>query len=597
MRVGLAGAEALPGFRVTGDPLLDEREGAWTVPVRLEIENPSERVPATTEWVVLVDLGYPFGRIEFYPAASGGITVTFQHQEPNVQTGSRWRTGKLCLDEPYRLDLVASSDDPVGNADARLAWYAKRALAWLTRAAGGDLVRDDDPFEIPRYPARRENIQLAHDESHASYPAWAGRQKTWGQIKWWRPAIDRTLVAARFLDRQGRLVRPTGVPIDERRIITSPVGVWWLWPDPIVVRPWQSPLTWADLRRVGKDQGIDVDRTLRKIAAEARGRGPVILMLGYPIPLKWGGPPVEIHWQAVELGSLDRSKPRHGFRSNEAGWWQNDLATTFRGDNLLSYAVTENWHPDRLQARGGFPMDLCNLKVAIIGCGSLGSILAEILVRGGVRRLLLIDGGSLEIGNLVRHALSARDVGQNKAAALAEMLRTASPLIDVEVYDEMLPPMPDDVHDLIKDCDIVIDCTASAEVPAILASTWWSIPPIFVSASVGYEAKRTFLFRARAHSFPVDEFRSRLDPWVEREKTAWAAADERLEGPGCYSPLFPARIDDMMIAAVAAARFIAEATSLSDVATELRVLEQTGLAGLAPAADLPAHMIHAAAAV
>lgn len=595
LRIGLSGAAALPGFGLSGDPLFDEGEAAWTVPVTLEIENSGEHVPASTEWVVLVDHSYPFGRIEFYPAASGGITATFPHQEPNLETGSRWRTGKLCLDKPYRLHLIANGDDPVGNSDSRLVWHARRALAWLTRAAVGDLVRDGEPFEIPRYPARRENIHFAHDESPSSRAAWTGRQKTWGFIKWWSSAIDHTLVAARFLDRAGRLVRPTAAPIDERKMIDSPLGVWWLWPEPLAIRPWQPPITWGDFRRAGKEQGIDIDGTLRQMAAAVRGRGPAILMVGYPIPLRRGGPAAEVHWQALDFGSLDRSKPRPGFRSNEIGWWQHDLATTFRGDNLLKYVATENWHTDRLQARGRFPMELCKSKVAVIGCGSLGSLLAEILARGGLQRLLLIDGDILETGNVVRHALTAQEVGKNKASMLALFLRTVSPLVDVEAYDQMLPATPEDVHDLLRDYDIVIDCTASAEVPAILANTWWSIPPLFVSASVGFEAKRTFLFRARDHRFPVDEFQSRLDPWVEREKIAWAAADERLEGPGCYSPVFPARIDDMMMAAVATCRFIAESTIASEFAPELRVLEQSG-AGLVPA-QLPAHEIHAAAAV
>lgn len=595
LNAGLALARAISGVTISAPPFADDGGLAWLVPVTITIGSSSAHVPTTTSWLLRVAHGYPLGSVDLYPALAESVTATFQHQDVNLLIpGHSYRLGKLCLDNPYRLKLLASEgNDPVGDADYRVAWYLRRAVEWLERAATGYLARPAESFEIPRCLALRERIQLVHDESPATFGSWSGRERSWGRIVWKRPrGLEKTLVAAKFLDGSGRMIREASTNAFEAGE-PHVEGIWWLWPKPIAVVPWQFAYAWADLRDVARAQQVDVSRTLKSIAATMRGRGPVILMLGYPMPATWYGDPVEVHWQAVEIFTFERGKPANGFRSNESGWWQRDIATKFRGSDVMNYANTENWHPDRLQARGRVAVDLTAKKVAVIGCGALGSSLAELLVRGGVSRMLLVDGETLEVGNLVRHVLTAKDVGKNKADALAALLSVAAPLADIRASTVHLPSEPQQLHDLLDDCDIIVDCSATNDVPAVLASAWWSIAPIFISASVGFEAQRTFLYRVRGNTFTVDDFHHQLAPWLVREQTAWASSGECIEGVGCYSPLFRARLDDLKLAAIASLRFIEAACANDDDGPKLLVLEKTGLAGLMPAV-LPADESHAA---
>lgn len=69
-------------------------------------------------------------------------------------------------------------------------------------------------------------------------------------------------------------------------------------------------------------------------------------------------------------------------------------------------------------------------RVAIIGCGSVGGQLARMLAQAGVGHLLLIDHDSLDWPNIARHCLGARSVGQKKAEAIAEEIRTSFPHIE-----------------------------------------------------------------------------------------------------------------------------------------------------------------------
>lgn len=71
---------------------------------------------------------------------------------------------------------------------------------------------------------------------------------------------------------------------------------------------------------------------------------------------------------------------------------------------------------------------LQSLHVAIVGCGGLGSVLAESLARCGVGALTLIDGDRLETSNLNRwQGAGPGDVGRLKAALLAERVRVMVP--------------------------------------------------------------------------------------------------------------------------------------------------------------------------
>jgi hypothetical protein len=102
------------------------------------------------------------------------------------------------------------------------------------------------------------------------------------------------------------------------------------------------------------------------------------------------------------------------------------------------------------------------------------------------------------------------------------------------------------------------------------------------------------LYRVRGNAFTAHDFLRQLAPWLTLEQAAWSTSGELVEGIGCYSPLFRARLDDIKLAAIASVRFIESACSNANNGPELLVLEKTGLAGLVPAVLL-AGEFHAAA--
>jgi hypothetical protein len=396
------------------------------------------------------------------------------------------------------------------------------------------------------------------------------------------PGFEKIIVAEEFLDARGdqiRCCRRRSQSSDEPK-----VGYWWLWPSPIVIPPWHAPGTWADLRRIGARLKVDVDGFIWWMAHRAGDKEAVIILLGHPIPTVWNGAPVEVHWQAIMPPYVPaKIKPMNGFRANARGRNDRLRRNIFNGEKKLSYLKTENWHPDRLQARGRFPLEVRTRSVAVIGAGALGSAVSELLARGGITDILIVDYDDLEAGNLVRHTLTGADLGRNKATATAARLQRAAPMSRISAHAAWLP-RGDDLQTLLEPFDIVLDCTGDDDVLRRLGAAWWSIPRHFLSASLGFAGNRLFLFGAHACSFPFEEFEASVRPWLAVERSHWSAAGETLQGAGCWSPLFPARSDDVWLAAVATVKYL-ERAGEGKVPDGLRVLEQCsdqGFAGYRP---------------
>src|SRR5207244_1643502 len=78
---------------------------------------------------------------------------------------------------------------------------------------------------------------------------------------------------------------------------------------------------------------------------------------------------------------------------------------------------------------------LLESRVTLCGCGALGTVLANVLVRAGVGQLRVIDRDFIETSNLQRQVLfDERDVAENlpKAEAAARKLRAINSSVKIE---------------------------------------------------------------------------------------------------------------------------------------------------------------------
>lgn len=103
-------------------------------------------------------------------------------------------------------------------------------------------------------------------------------------------------------------------------------------------------------------------------------------------------------------------------------------------------------------------------RVAVVGCGSVGSNMATLLARSGIQDLLLVDPDPVAPENLSRTTYVATDIGDPKPAALARHLRSIAPYITVDAHAV-------DVTELDPEILAAVDLTVlAADHPA--AEAW-----------------------------------------------------------------------------------------------------------------------------
>ena len=86
-------------------------------------------------------------------------------------------------------------------------------------------------------------------------------------------------------------------------------------------------------------------------------------------------------------------------------------------------------------------------RVVILGCGSVGSLVAMELARAGVGNFLLADPDTMEYHNICRHQCGIEDVGDLKVNALSRKLLNINPTVKIKIFDGIIQNIPKEMLD------------------------------------------------------------------------------------------------------------------------------------------------------
>lgn len=99
---------------------------------------------------------------------------------------------------------------------------------------------------------------------------------------------------------------------------------------------------------------------------------------------------------------------------------------------------------------------LLKARILVIGAGGLGSPCALYLASAGIGKLGIVDSDKVELNNLQRQIVhSTRTVGMAKVESARERLLAINP--DIEVVAHNMRVSSENIMDLIKDYDMVVD--------------------------------------------------------------------------------------------------------------------------------------------
>lgn len=158
--------------------------------------------------------------------------------------------------------------------------------------------------------------------------------------------------------------------------------------------------------------------------------------------------------------------------------------------------------------RGGAFPDLQDQCVTILGCGSVGSFLAEKIASLGVGNIRLIDNDILSNDNVHRHYLGVECLSMEKAHAMKIFLENRFPHLNIEY-------MQDDIIDIMQDD---MEFITGADLLCI---------------ALGHETLELNINRILKHKMP------RLHTWVEPLGIGGHVFATGLpDGGGCFKCLF-----------------------------------------------------------
>ncbi|MBR1721828.1 MAG: thiamine biosynthesis protein ThiF [Treponema sp.] len=130
----------------------------------------------------------------------------------------------------------------------------------------------------------------------------------------------------------------------------------------------------------------------------------------------------------------------------------------------------EEWYKALVEKQGEeVQKKLSSATVLVCGCGGLGSNIALMLARSGVKKLILVDFDKVEITNLHRQFYKPSQIGLAKAEALVENLREYAPYVEYESHVEKINP--ENILELAKDADVICEAFDKADAKAMLVNT------------------------------------------------------------------------------------------------------------------------------
>ncbi|QDI91360.1 thiamine biosynthesis protein MoeB [Salicibibacter halophilus] len=134
--------------------------------------------------------------------------------------------------------------------------------------------------------------------------------------------------------------------------------------------------------------------------------------------------------------------------------------------------------------------------VLLVGCGALGTSIADTLVRAGIGKITIIDRDYVELHNLHRQQLfTEEDVKHKVAKAKAAARYLKSVNTDVEIKAHVLDFQPEEAARFVPGVDLIMDGSDNFEVRMLLndAAYRYEVPWIYGGVVGSYGLSRSFM--------------------------------------------------------------------------------------------------------
>jgi len=453
-------------IELIGDPLVDDTN---SLIARLTIQLGAMDVTADgldlrerEEFILLVPHDFPFRK----------PIVVVDHLRfagfPHVIWGNI-----LCI---YQSDLEWNPSDG-------LYGFFDRLNMWLGRAAINDMDPVEGPLEPPHHVTDFSQIPFI---ICANAPCLPG--ESWMGLAILKKYPNRIELVG-WNDLSGELQEESHLAF--AIVLPSPL-------------PMEFPSNGKDLFIELEKAGMQRERIIQNLALASlltRDGDPIHLVVGLPMRRNANGSP-RLHidvWtcDSEKADSLRMTLPK-GMDSAEIGQLREDLSDTllsvFECSTIKWCKVFEDRNEIVVRRDNGTPLSwIAGKRVLVLGCGAIGSWVAEMVARAMPKEIHLVDNSIVKPGILARQNFVRDDIGSNKADALAQRLKMIGQDSTITSHEIEAHAFITSGIDGFRDFDLVLDCTASSIFQMKIERDWSQFdgrtPPI-LSMIIDAQAKQ-----------------------------------------------------------------------------------------------------------
>jgi len=159
---------------------------------------------------------------------------------------------------------------------------------------------------------------------------------------------------------------------------------------------------------------------------------------------------------ACALREFSRKTVARGEQGFRRGHVPKAIIVTRALDEPMLRMEVSRVDPAYVLPRGGADLRLRENTVAVVGCGSVGSYVAQALAAAGVGTLVLIDPEVLEAANIHRHVLGASHIRTPKVVGLEKTLRERFPHIRIRPFQKRIESILDEAPVAVLSADLIV---------------------------------------------------------------------------------------------------------------------------------------------
>lgn len=158
------------------------------------------------------------------------------------------------------------------------------------------------------------------------------------------------------------------------------------------------------------------------------------------------------------IGSVEEQRPESLPEGKLTGYYEDGKVTFLTPTGQVCKKEPYSLKMDLFSRNVGILESDVMLKMGavLVGCGSVGSLVALELAKAGVGRFLLIDNDILGYHNLCRHQCGLLDVGRYKTEAVRDRVLQINPSAKVVVQNCIIQEVPLKVFDEFCDRDTIV---------------------------------------------------------------------------------------------------------------------------------------------